>query len=102
VTKEGAKKSLYSVLKKGAEYIAAISVVGAALWFILSPSIDKFLLEKMEQFHKHEGEVIRIGVLIRDGRELYLAPDGKEYSVIHGEDRTRWWYDGEQMQEIYK
>lgn len=93
------KKKLKSVVRHLAEIIAASSVVIGVLAWIFTPHIDTFLKEKMDALMDSS---IRVGIIVKNDKEIYVAPDGHEYQVIHGED-GRYWYDNEtkEMELIY-
>lgn len=80
--------------------LSSSGIVGT-LWMIGEPHVDSYLDKKMDEYHEHDN-AIHIGVIVREGKEWYIGPDGKEHTVIYGEDDFRWWYDDGKMKQIYK
>ncbi len=78
--------------------VSSTGVLGA-VWMMVMSHVDTYIDSRI---HKHHSEDIRIGIVIRDGKEWYIGPDGKDHTVIHGADGFRWWYDGDEMKQIYK
>lgn len=91
--KKMAINSLWLLLSSGG--------VVTTLWMIAAPHVDNYLEKKLDEYH-YEDECIKIGVIVKDGREWYLGPDGNEHTVIINEDGRRCWYDEDKMKIIYK
>ncbi len=77
------------------------SGVVTTLWMIASPHLDNYLEKKMDEFHRHDNHV-KIGIIVKDGREWYIGPDGNGHTVITNEDGRRCWYDEDEIKLIYR
>ena len=95
------KKQLGQSAGKLVRMLMSSSCVVTTLWMVASPHLDNYLEKKMDEFHTHDTH-IRLGIIVREGTEWYVGPDGKEHTVIHDEDGFRWWYNAGEMRQIYK
>ncbi len=95
------KKQLGQWAGKLVWLLLSSSGVVTTIWMIASPHLDNYLEKKMDEFHSHDTH-IQIGIIVRDGTEWYVGPDGKEHTVIIAEDGYRWWYNEGEMKQIYK
>ena len=95
------KKQLFTIGGKVLWFLLSSGGILTTVWMFLSPHVDTYLEEKMNEFHVDD-DVIHVGIIVRDKKEWYFGPDGEEHSVIYGEDGVRWWYQDGEMKQIYK
>ena len=87
--------------KIGFAILSSSGILGT-VWILVVGHVDGYIDGRIEKHHKEEERIIRIGIIIEDGQQWYVGPDGKPHTVIHNEEGSRLWYNGKEMQKIYK